>query len=198
VVAAGALQFAIRSVTEVLEIPYVFSAYCPAVLPSPDHPPAKMAAHHPQSLPPNENVALWEDEERTWHELFRETRDEERAKLGLHAIDSIQRHLLTDRPWLAAVVHHGDAGTTTVATGAGVPQIIVPHLYDQYYWAHRVQELGIGEAGPMRDALDVDGIISVLEDCMKPEIRDRAGSVARRIERCGTRIAAEQLVKAHA
>jgi vancomycin aglycone glucosyltransferase len=38
VVAAGALQIATRSVAEALKIPYVFAAYCPAVLPSPDIP----------------------------------------------------------------------------------------------------------------------------------------------------------------
>src|SRR5262249_35134511 len=44
-IAAGALQFATRSVAELLNVPYVFAAYCPTVLPSPDHPPAKMGQH---------------------------------------------------------------------------------------------------------------------------------------------------------
>jgi vancomycin aglycone glucosyltransferase len=50
---------------------------------------------------------------------------------------------------VAAVVHHGGAGTTTTAARAGVPQILVPHVLDQHYWAQRVQRLGIG-APPIR------------------------------------------------
>jgi UDP:flavonoid glycosyltransferase YjiC (YdhE family) len=47
-------------------------------------------------------------------------------------------------PRLAAVVHHGGAGTTTTAARAGVPQVVIPHVMDQYYWGRRVRELGIG------------------------------------------------------
>src|SRR5512135_729625 len=45
VVAAGALQIATRSIAEVQKIPYVFAAYCPAVLPSPHFPPPKTGGH---------------------------------------------------------------------------------------------------------------------------------------------------------
>jgi UDP:flavonoid glycosyltransferase YjiC (YdhE family) len=47
-------------------------------------------------------------------------------------------------PRMKAVIHHGGAGTTTAAARAGVPQLILPHILDQYYWAHRVERLGIG------------------------------------------------------
>jgi UDP:flavonoid glycosyltransferase YjiC (YdhE family) len=49
-------------------------------------------------------------------------------------------------PRVAAVVHHGGAGTTTAAARAGVPQLILPHILDQYYWASRVAALGLGPA----------------------------------------------------
>ena len=49
-------------------------------------------------------------------------------------------------PRVAGVIHHGGAGTTTAAARAGVPQLIVPHILDQYYWAHRVETLGLGPA----------------------------------------------------
>ena len=39
IVAAGALQIATRSIAEAQNIPYVFAAYCPAVLPSSKYPP---------------------------------------------------------------------------------------------------------------------------------------------------------------
>lgn len=47
-------------------------------------------------------------------------------------------------PHLSAVIHHGGAGTTTVAARAGVPQVVIPHVMDQHYWSRRVYELGIG------------------------------------------------------
>ena len=50
-------------------------------------------------------------------------------------------------PRVAAVVHHGGAGTTTAAARAGAPQVVLPHILDQYYWAHRVRQLGLGPRG---------------------------------------------------
>ncbi len=47
---------------------------------------------------------------------------------------------------MAAVIHHGGAGTTTAAARAGAPQVVVPQLADQPYWAGRVADLGIGAA----------------------------------------------------
>lgn len=47
-------------------------------------------------------------------------------------------------PRVALAVHHGGAGTTTSAARAGIPQVIVPHVLDQYYWARRVELLALG------------------------------------------------------
>lgn len=45
---------------------------------------------------------------------------------------------------MAVIVHHGGAGTTHAASRAGKPQIIVPHMIDQYYWGERIRKLGLG------------------------------------------------------
>lgn len=47
-------------------------------------------------------------------------------------------------PRLSVIVHHGGAGTTATASRSGVPQILVPHILDQFYWARQVCRLGIG------------------------------------------------------
>ena len=47
-------------------------------------------------------------------------------------------------PRMAAVVHHGGAGTTAAGLRAGVPSIITPFFADQPYWGRRVAELGVG------------------------------------------------------
>ncbi len=45
---------------------------------------------------------------------------------------------------MAAIVHHGGAGTTAAALRSGVPQIITPFFCDQPFWGERVSELGVG------------------------------------------------------
>ena len=45
---------------------------------------------------------------------------------------------------VAAVVHHGGAGTTAAGLRAGVPSIITPYTSDQFFWAARILELGVG------------------------------------------------------
>jgi vancomycin aglycone glucosyltransferase len=95
---------------------------------------------------------------------------------------------------VAATVHHGGAGATTAAARAGRAQVVVPHLYDQYYWAHRVQQLGVGVSGPTRDRLTVNAMVRALRDCLRPEMKARAQTLAGSIELHGARIAAERLL----
>ncbi len=47
-------------------------------------------------------------------------------------------------PRVSVAIHHGGAGTTIAAALAGIPQIIIPHLGDQYYHGQRVAALGLG------------------------------------------------------
>jgi UDP:flavonoid glycosyltransferase YjiC (YdhE family) len=55
---------------------------------------------------------------------------------------AVPHHVLLPR--VRAVVHHGGAGTTTSVVRAGRPQLVLPHLLDQFYWAGRVRALGLG------------------------------------------------------
>jgi vancomycin aglycone glucosyltransferase len=97
-------------------------------------------------------------------------------------------------PRVAAIVHHGGAGTTTAAARAGRPQVVIPHLYDQHYHAHRVRELGIGERGPAIKELTLPRLIGALRECLNLETAGRAEAFAPRIRRDGARLAAERLV----
>ncbi|MEV0614523.1 glycosyltransferase [Nonomuraea sp. NPDC050404] len=47
-------------------------------------------------------------------------------------------------PRMAAVVHHGGAGTTATGLRAGVPNVVCPFFSDQPFWARRVSALGAG------------------------------------------------------
>jgi hypothetical protein len=60
------------------------------------------------------------------------------------AVGEVNQQALFGR--VAAVVHHGGAGTTTTAARAGAPQVVVPQVVDQPYWAGRVADLGFGAA----------------------------------------------------
>lgn len=94
---------------------------------------------------------------------------------------------------VAAVIHHGGAGTTTAAARAGAPQVIVPQIGDQPYWAGRVAELGIGAAhdGPVPT---FDTLSAALKLALTPEVGARASAVAGTVRTDGAAVAAKLLV----
>jgi len=47
-------------------------------------------------------------------------------------------------PQIDAAVHHGGAGTTGASLRAGLVTVIKPYFGDQYFWANRVEDLGVG------------------------------------------------------
>jgi sterol 3beta-glucosyltransferase len=62
---------------------------------------------------------------------------------SVYLVDSIPHSWLF--PQVAAVVHHGGAGTTAAGMRAGVPTIIAPFIsLDQNFWGWRVADLGVG------------------------------------------------------
>lgn len=79
---------------------------------------------------------------------------------------------------VAVVVHHGGAGTTTTAARAGVPQILVPHVLDQFHWAARIQRLGVGPPPLMRRKLTADGLAHCLRAvCENEWLADNAAEL---------------------
>ena len=107
------------------------------------------------------------------------------------AIGEVNQQSLFKR--VAAVVHHGGAGTTTAAAMAGAAQVIVPQIYDQHYFARRVDDLGIGSAHaagrPTAASLTV-----ALEGSLQPGVAVRARSIASAMRRDGAQAAAQLLM----
>ena len=66
-------------------------------------------------------------------------------------VDDVPHSLLFPR--MAAVVHHGGAGTTAAALRAGVPAVVVPLFADQFFWGRRVAALGAGAPPIARERL---------------------------------------------
>jgi UDP:flavonoid glycosyltransferase YjiC (YdhE family) len=111
---------------------------------------------------------------------------------GLHAEDLPPEVFLLDYaphdwlfPRMAAVVHHGGAGTTGATLRAGVPSLIVAHMGDQPYWGRRVHELGVGATPIRRHALTAER----LADSIGALTSDRA--LQARAAALGERIRAE-------
>lgn len=65
-----------------------------------------------------------------------------RVPPGVYSAGAMPHDWLLDQA--SAVVHHGGFGTTAAGLRSGVPNIVIPHIIDQYYWGQRVFELGAG------------------------------------------------------
>lgn len=62
----------------------------------------------------------------------------------IYSIASIPHDWLFQR--IDAACHHGGAGTTGASLRAGLPTIIKPFFGDQFFWADRVEALGVGSS----------------------------------------------------
>ena len=72
-------------------------------------------------------------------------------------------------PKMAAVIHHGGAGTTATTAVSGVPQIIVPHLLDQYYWGNRIYQSKLGPRPIRRSKLTSQKLAAAIRECLTNE-----------------------------
>jgi UDP:flavonoid glycosyltransferase YjiC (YdhE family) len=85
-------------------------------------------------------------------------------------------------PQMAAIVHHGGAGTTGAALSAGVPSLIIPHFGDQYYWGRRIAELGVGPKPIVRKKLTAERLATALSTMLHDSgMRERASSLGVKI-----------------
>jgi sterol 3beta-glucosyltransferase len=86
-------------------------------------------------------------------------------------------------PRVAAVVHHGGAGTTAAALRAGVPSIVVPFFGDQPFWGRRVAELGTGPAPIPQKKLTAGRLAAAIERALTDDkMRQRATDLGKRIQ----------------
>ena len=95
---------------------------------------------------------------------------------------------------VAAVIHHGGAGTIFTAARAGAPQVVVPQIPDARHWAARVAELGIGTAED--PAPTFESLSAAVKTALSPETGARASAVAGTIRTDGAAVAAQLLLDA--
>jgi UDP:flavonoid glycosyltransferase YjiC (YdhE family) len=86
-------------------------------------------------------------------------------------------------PRMAAVVHHGGAGTTGAALRAGVPSVVIPLFADQPFWGERVRALGVGPAPVPRARLTAARLTALLRRVLDDEtMRERAARLGARLQ----------------
>lgn len=85
-------------------------------------------------------------------------------------------------PQVAAVVHHGGAGTASAGFRAGVPTIMIPFYADQPFWAWRAEVLGVGPASVPYQKLSVERLATAIQRATSDtHIRERARTLGKAI-----------------
>jgi len=98
---------------------------------------------------------------------------------------------------MAAVIHHGGAGTTASTAISGVPQIIVPHILDQYYWGHQIYQSKLGPKPIWRSQLTAKKLAAAIRECLSnQQIRKRAKEASEAIrEKNSLEITVREILK---
>jgi len=92
------------------------------------------------------------------------------------AVESVPHDWLFPR--VAAVVHHGGAGTTGAGLRAGVPTVIVPFMADQPFWGRHVARLGVGPEPIPHRQLTVERLARAIRAAVSdPGMRLRAAEL---------------------
>lgn len=97
-------------------------------------------------------------------------------------------------PRTAAVVHHGGAGTMATALRAGVPQVMLPLILDQFHHAHRLHLAGIAPRPVPMESITTGELAAAIRTTLElpdgPRLAaaarlrasDGRGDIARRLE----------------
>jgi len=109
---------------------------------------------------------------------------------GLEALDLPENILTIDSaphawlfPQVAAVVHHGGAGTTAAGLQAGRPTIICPFFGDQPFWADQVVKLGVGIKVTSQKKLGAEELAEAIRNVTTDiKIREAAAVLGKKIQ----------------
>ncbi len=92
---------------------------------------------------------------------------------NVFVVDAVPHNWLFPR--MAAVVHHGGAGTTAQSLRAGIPEVIIPFVFDQPFWGARIKALGLGPDPIPLKKLTADGLAHAIRIAVTDSgIRQRA------------------------
>ncbi|AKF10838.1 glycosyltransferase [Sandaracinus amylolyticus] len=126
------------------------------------------------------------------------------AKLGalpeeLHVVRDAPHAKLFPR--VAVAVHHGGSGTTAAALRAGVPQVVLPMMLDQFHHAHHLARAGLAPKAPSMAKVTAKTLVRAIEEALAlPDAPRRAMSERLRASDAGNVIVdrLEQMTRARA
>jgi sterol 3beta-glucosyltransferase len=96
-------------------------------------------------------------------------------------VDSISHSWLF--PHVAAVVHHGGAGTTAAGLRAGIPTIVIPFFGDQPFWGQRIAKLGVGTDAIPRKKLTAERLAEAIHRVVTDQtMQQRAADLGAKIQ----------------
>jgi len=103
-------------------------------------------------------------------------------------------------PRMAAVVHHGGAGTTAAGLRSGVPSIIPAFAGDQVAWADRVVKLGVGPRVPGIKQLTAEKLAQAINTAAYGDsaLRARAAALGGKIRAENGITRAVEVIERHA
>lgn len=85
-------------------------------------------------------------------------------------------------PRVAAVVHHGGAGTSGAAFAAGCPQVVCPFGVDQPFWARLARQRGVAPAPVPQRHLTASGLATAITTATgDPDMARTAGQLGHRV-----------------
>lgn len=115
---------------------------------------------------------------------------------GMGQIENLPKRVIAvgsmPHSWLfrqcSAVCHHGGAGTTAAGFKTGIPSIIIPFSNDQFAWAYRAYDLGVGVKPIYKTKLTSDRLANAISEALRSDISSNA-------KKLGANIASENGAK---
>ncbi len=99
-------------------------------------------------------------------------------------------------PRMSALVHHGGAGTIAQGLRAGVPSVIIPFAFDQFFWGERVREQGLGPNPIPRKALTAERLAAAMRIAVEDAgMRKRAADCGAQIRSMDSVANAVEIIK---
>ncbi len=99
---------------------------------------------------------------------------------NVFAVDTVPHDWLL--PKMAAAIHHGGAGTTGACLRAGIPQVVVPFVGDQFFWGRQVEKQGVGPKSIAHSRLTAAALANTLGGTLNDSgMRKKAAEMGERV-----------------